>query len=63
MIQQKIIRNKNIVKDTPNGKILIAGYGDILTSLANCCNPVLGDEIVGYITKGNGVSIHRKDCK
>ena len=36
---------------------------DILTSLANCCYPVLGDEIVGYISKGNGVSIHRKDCK
>ena len=60
---EKLLENKNIVKDTPNGKILIAGYGDILTSLANCCNPVLGDEIVGYITKGNGVSIHRKDCK
>ena len=60
---EKLLENDVVVKDTPNGKILIAGYGDILTNLANCCNPVLGDEIVGYITKGNGVTIHRKDCK
>lgn len=55
--------NTNIIKHTESGKIIIAGYGDILTRLANCCNPVLGDDIVGYITKGSGVLIHRKDCK
>ena len=60
---EKLLENTNIIKQTENGKILIAGYGDILTNLASCCHPVLGDEIVGYITKGNGITIHRKDCK
>jgi len=59
----KLLANNDIIKNTENGKILIAGYGDILTNLASCCNPVLGDEIVGFITKGNGVTIHRKSCK
>ena len=34
----------------------------MLTSLAQCCNPVPGDEIIGYVTRSRGVSIHRKDC-
>lgn len=59
----KLLNNSNIVTHTDKGNIIIAGYGDILTRLANCCNPVLGDDIVGYITKGSGVLIHRKDCK
>lgn len=59
----KLLSNTQAIKNTEKGKIIIAGYGDILTSLANCCKPILGDEIVGYITKGSGVTIHRKDCK
>jgi len=62
-VVEKLLANENIIKNTEKGKILIAGSGDILTNLATCCNPVLGDEIIGYITKGNGVSIHRKSCK
>lgn len=60
---EKLLNNTNLIKNTDKGKIIIAGYGDILTSLAKCCNPILGDEIVGYISKGNGVVIHRKYCK
>lgn len=43
--------------------ISIYGAGDLLTNLANCCHPVPGDEIIGYITQGHGVTIHRRDCK
>ena len=42
--------------------VTIAGVGDLLTQIARCCKPVPGDEISGYITKGRGISIHRKDC-
>jgi GTP pyrophosphokinase len=42
--------------------ITVLGVGDMLTNLAQCCNPVPGDEIIGFVTRSRGVSIHRKDC-
>lgn len=42
--------------------IIISNCSDIQTRIANCCNPVPGDEIIGYITKTKGISIHRKNC-
>ena len=42
--------------------IIIAGSTDILSTLATCCNPVYGEDIVGYITRGYGVKIHSKNC-
>ncbi len=48
-------------KSNGNG-IIIAGSSDILSTLATCCNPVYGEEIVGYITRGYGVKIHAKNC-
>jgi GTP diphosphokinase / guanosine-3',5'-bis(diphosphate) 3'-diphosphatase len=42
--------------------IRIAGVETMMVSLAGCCTPVYGDEIIGYITKGQGVKVHRKDC-
>ena len=42
--------------------IIVEGCDDILVNIAECCHPVKGDEIIGYITKGNGVSVHKKSC-
>ena len=42
--------------------IIVDGIDKIKVNLANCCNPLPGDEIVGYITKGNGISVHRINC-
>lgn len=42
--------------------IIVKGIDNCLVRLAGCCNPVAGDEIVGFITKGRGVSVHRADC-
>ncbi len=46
---------------TPSG-IQVMGVGNLLTRLAPCCNPVPNDPIVGFITRGRGVTVHRKDC-
>jgi GTP pyrophosphokinase len=46
-----------------NGKIIITGEKNISHNLAKCCKPKKGDEIIGYITKTKGISIHKKDCK
>lgn len=58
---EKTIRTSNIHTDTKS-IISIAGIDDIKVNLASCCNPVIGDRIVGYITKGYGVSVHRMVC-
>jgi GTP pyrophosphokinase len=45
-----------------DGPITVKGHGDLLAYLAKCCNPLPGDEIVGYVTRGRGVSVHSVDC-
>lgn len=40
----------------------VMGVGDVLTRLARCCSPVPGDRVVGFVTRGNGVTVHRVDC-
>lgn len=50
------------VKKTAVSGIEVLGVGDLLTRLAECCHPVPGDEIIGFITRSKGASIHRKDC-
>lgn len=43
--------------------VLVKGDADVLVKLARCCTPVPGDEIMGFVTRGSGVSVHRVDCK
>lgn len=52
-------KNKNIIVDN---NIIVQGIDKIKVNLANCCNPIPGDQIIGYITKGNGISVHRSVC-
>jgi GTP pyrophosphokinase len=47
---------------TTTSPLTIKGHGDLLAYLAKCCNPLPGEDIVGYITRGRGVSVHRIDC-
>ena len=54
-------KNSNHKKE--RGMVLVNGEDGIMTNLAKCCHPILGDEIVGFITKGEGVTIHRKNCQ
>ena len=43
--------------------VLVKGDGDVMVKLARCCTPVPGDKIMGFVTRGSGVSVHRDDCK
>lgn len=55
------LRMQNVKKHSQNG-ILVKGEAGLVVHLAKCCNPVPGDSIVGYVTRGRGVSVHRADC-
>lgn len=46
----------------PSPRVLVRGEKGVLTSIASCCQPVPGDAIVGYTTRGKGVTVHRADC-
>ena len=62
LLDKVLNNNKTTTKNNYKKDILVAGYDDILVNIADCCHPVKGDEIIGYITKGNGVTIHKKNC-
>ncbi|WP_336765257.1 RelA/SpoT family protein [Paenibacillus sp. USHLN196] len=49
-------------KNRPTNGIRVKGIDNLLVRFARCCNPVPGDDIIGYVTRGRGVSVHRSDC-
>ena len=56
-----VARPKRHETHTSNG-IVVKGLDDVLVRLSRCCSPVLGDDIIGFVTRGRGVSVHRADC-
>jgi len=64
--KEEYVLDKVILKDPKKlnikNDILVEGIDDVMVNLASCCKPIKNDEIIGFITKGNGISIHRKNC-
>ena len=59
---EKVNKNNNIKKSDYKSDIIVNGENNIKVNLANCCKPIYGDDIVGYVTRGQGISIHKRDC-
>ena len=58
----RVATKQGMPRTGPASGIEVLGVGDLLTSIARCCNPIMGDGIVGFITRGRGVTIHRVNC-
>ncbi len=59
---QEQIKNIPTGRKSQTGGVIVKGINGLLVRFAGCCNPVPGDEIVGFISRGHGVTVHRKDC-
>ena len=59
---EKTIDDKPVKKHKSKSGIVVEGIGDVAVRFSKCCSPVPGDEIVGFVTRGRGVTIHRTDC-
>lgn len=62
IINKEDSHEEKLIQKKTTGGVVIKGLGNTHVRLSKCCNPVPGDEIIGFITRGRGVSIHRTDC-
>ena len=62
LLMDNVEKESKRKKNLPDSGIIVKGIDNCLVRISRCCNPVPGDGIVGYITRGRGVSVHRADC-
>nr|WP_229660569.1 bifunctional (p)ppGpp synthetase/guanosine-3',5'-bis(diphosphate) 3'-pyrophosphohydrolase [Marmoricola endophyticus] len=58
----RIPRGRSRSRSSDDSGVIVRGVSDVMVKLARCCTPVPGDEIIGFVTKAAGVSVHRRDC-
>jgi len=56
-------RHNELPLSSPNSGITVLGVGDLQIRLGRCCNPIPGDQIIGFITRARGVTVHKQDCR
>ena len=61
-LQKQLVRNNRILTTNSETGVVVEGLSNPQLKLANCCYPIPGDEIIGYVSKGNGIIVHCKDC-
>ncbi|WP_019639918.1 RelA/SpoT family protein [Paenibacillus fonticola] len=59
---KEVKAQSEVRRSRPTNGVVVKGIDNLLVRFARCCNPVPGDDIIGYITRGRGVSVHRRDC-
>ncbi|MGL4447119.1 MAG: GTP diphosphokinase, partial [Shewanella sp.] len=62
-VEELVKKGQHKPASSGRGQVEVNGVGNLLNHIARCCQPVPGDEILGFITKGRGISVHRADCE